>query len=399
MSLALHGGVVAVLLVIAGVRPLSPAIELTPIKVFDPPSSPPQSPPGPLGPGTQPGAGNTAKTETYGQRGHDAPPHSHSRAPVAQDPLADLTVSYDQPTGPDPGTLNGTAGSGAGTGLAGIGTGNGARYGRFGSGAGTLSIPRPSLARLPRPENPPVENPPVENPPVENPPVVNPPVDPGRAPCGPELHIFGVYETNSHPSTGHHSTGTGTVHVDRKGPIVIALSSYEPADWTVTVGPDTVLERVILNGYYDQHVVVPVDVPIDIYDGAGGWLGAGGYAWGGSDTPALVTAIEAAAKQKMTSFHGCYHATLFVLNDDLGVTTDCAVDQGDEVTGYVEPAALRCDLPPNANPCAHASGLGTYVGEYCDEGHPFIITHDISCQDALSTAPRNLVISTARDLS
>jgi hypothetical protein len=37
MSLALHGGVVAVLLVIAGGRATPPVIELTPIEVFDPP--------------------------------------------------------------------------------------------------------------------------------------------------------------------------------------------------------------------------------------------------------------------------------------------------------------------------------------------------------------------------
>jgi len=70
-----------------------------------------------------------------------------------------------------------------------------------------------------------------------------------------------------------------------------------------------------------------------------------------SDTPALLTAIEAVAKQKMTSFHGCYHGSSFVLNDDLGVTTDC---EGNEVTGYVEPAPSRqCDVPPN--PCAYAA--------------------------------------------
>ena len=59
MSLALHGGVVAVLLVLAGVHAIPPVIELTPIEVFDPPPPLPQPPPGPSGPGMQPGAGNT----------------------------------------------------------------------------------------------------------------------------------------------------------------------------------------------------------------------------------------------------------------------------------------------------------------------------------------------------
>jgi len=152
-SLALHGGMIALLLVIAGAHTVPPLLELTPIEVFDPPPAPPEPPPGPSGPGKQPGAGNTAKTGTFGRRGHDAPPHSHSRAPVVHDPLADLNVSYDVPTGPDPGTLHGTTGDGAGTGLTGIGTGDGKGFGRFGDGEGTLSIPLPSLARPPRPKH------------------------------------------------------------------------------------------------------------------------------------------------------------------------------------------------------------------------------------------------------
>jgi len=244
----------------------------------------------------------------------------------------------------------------------------------------------------------------VAPPPVAPPPVAPPPVQPGGVPCGPELHILGVYETNSDHSYMNHPTGTGTVHIDRKGTVVLAISSYEPVDWTVTVGPDTVLERVILNGFYDQDAVVPAGVPIDTYDGEDGWLGAFGYAWpsaeGGSDTPALVTAVEGVAKQNMTSFHGCYHATSFALNDNLGVTTDCAVDQGYEVTGYVDPAALsdQCDVVP-PDPCAHASGLGTYVGHYCDLGYPFITTQNISCKDALSNCELNISLNPGVNLS
>jgi hypothetical protein len=72
---------------------------------------------------------------------------------VAHDPLADLAISYDVPTGPDPGTLNGTTGTGAGTGLLGIGTGAGNGFGRYGDGVGTMSIPVPSQARPPRPRH------------------------------------------------------------------------------------------------------------------------------------------------------------------------------------------------------------------------------------------------------
>ena len=54
-------------------------------------------------------------------------------------------------------------------------------------------------------------------------------------------------------------------------------------------------------------------------------------------------------------------------------------------------------VPPK--PCAHASGLGTYVGQDCDEGHPFIITHDISCQDALSNCALNISQNPSMNLS
>ncbi|HEU4733400.1 MAG TPA: energy transducer TonB [Kofleriaceae bacterium] len=156
ISLALHGGLGVLALVFAGTagtrgqRP--PVIELVPVDVVGPPPAP-TPPPGPSGPGKHPGAGNTAKTGTLGRRGHDAPPHSRSRAPAIADPLADLTVSYDQPSGPDPGSELGTIGTGTGAGLTGIGTGAGNGFGRFGDGPGTLSIPLPSLARPPRPRH------------------------------------------------------------------------------------------------------------------------------------------------------------------------------------------------------------------------------------------------------
>jgi hypothetical protein len=154
VSLALHGGLVVLAVVIVGARGVRPpVIELVPLDGGEPPPPPPPPPPGPSGPGKQAGAGNSAKTGTLGRRGHDAPPHAHSRAPAIADPLADLTVSYDQPSGPVPGNLAGTTGVGAGAGLTGIGTGAGDGFGRFGDGPGTLSIPLPSLARPPRPRH------------------------------------------------------------------------------------------------------------------------------------------------------------------------------------------------------------------------------------------------------
>jgi len=153
VSLALHGGVVLFAFLIAGVRVVQPprVIELTEIQVV----APPPPPPGPSRSGTRAGAGNTAKMGALGRRGHDALPHSQTRTPAVANPFADLAVSYETPTLPDPGSLAGTTGLGVGTSLFGTGTGSGAGFGSLGDGPGILQVPPPppSLARRPRPKN------------------------------------------------------------------------------------------------------------------------------------------------------------------------------------------------------------------------------------------------------
>jgi hypothetical protein len=167
--------------------------------------------------------------------------------------------------------------------------------------------------------------------------------------CGQELHILGVYETHSGHGYGNHPTGAATVHVERKGSSVLALSSYEPVHWTVTAEPGVVLEKVILNGYHDQTADVPEGVPVEIHSGPDKSLGAYGYAWpsseGGSDTPALVDAFEGEAGRAMTSFHGCYQANTFVLHDDLSVSSSCNVEAGYALTGHVESTCDAAEAP------------------------------------------------------
>jgi hypothetical protein len=89
----------------------------------------------------------------------------------------------------------------------------------------------------------------------------------------------------------------------------------------------------------------------------------------------------------MTSFHGCYQATSFVLHDDLSVTAACAEDAGYFLTGHVETAACEPGGQPDA--CAGTSGLGKYEGSYCDHGYQMIITEGISCGEALSNCKLN----------
>jgi hypothetical protein len=155
-SLGLHGGIVAVVLLCAHHVAPRDAVETTLIELVEP--APPQESPAGRGAsgGTEPV--KNATPGTLGRRGHDAP-RSATRTP-APDPLADLVVSYDRPTGPDPGNEAGVTGQGLGSGLLGDGPG-----GRGGLGNGNdiaaLNVPAPppptperSLARPPRAKHP-----------------------------------------------------------------------------------------------------------------------------------------------------------------------------------------------------------------------------------------------------
>jgi TonB family protein len=156
VSLALHGGLVLLALVIAGIRGgQPPQIELTEIELVAPPPPTPLPVPGPSAPGTQSGASASPRMGALGRRGHDAPQRSQTRAPAVADPFADLEVSYETDARPDPGPLDGTTGLGRGTGLLGAGHGDGAGYGYLGDGPGALRVPPPpaSLARPPRPKH------------------------------------------------------------------------------------------------------------------------------------------------------------------------------------------------------------------------------------------------------
>lgn len=171
--------------------------------------------------------------------------------------------------------------------------------------------------------------------------------------CGPELHVFGVYETHSNHSGGSHPAGAATVHVERQGSHVLALSSYEPVHWTITADPGVVIERILLSGYHEQTAAAPAGVPVEAYDHEvhGNWLGAYAYAWpgasGGSDTQALVATLEQLAGRGMTSFHGCYQGTSYVLHEDLGATVACTEGEGD-LSGHVND--LDCDDPAEPPP-------------------------------------------------
>lgn len=84
------------------------------------------------------------------------------------------------------------------------------------------------------------------------------PVDQLPADASEELHIVGVYEgegAQHGPSSDVHLTGVVEVVVHhRPKPVVLALTSYEPVRWVITLRPGANVSRVLTQGYYDQEI-------------------------------------------------------------------------------------------------------------------------------------------------
>jgi hypothetical protein len=147
-------------------------------------------------------------------------------------------------------------------------------------------------------------------------------------PSGAGLWIGAVYQTHGEHSGDNHPVGTATVDFSLPGSHVLALSSYEPVDWVLTVGPDTTLEKVLLFGYHQQTLSAPEGLAVEYVEGP-----ACGYAWPGDDqgcdTEGLVAAAEAAAGLPLAGFDGCYDASDFVwaLGSSEGDGDDDEVDE------------------------------------------------------------------------
>jgi hypothetical protein len=130
-------------------------------------------------------------------------------------------------------------------------------------------------------------------------------------PAAPSLRILSIYGS---------PTGTAVVNVTRPERLILVLSAYESTHWTVTVAPDALLERVILNGAEEQTATVPAGVPVE---NRSPWAlsfcpdaECNGYRYpdnGDGDTDLLISAAEQATGLCLTSFHGCYDASQFAV--------------------------------------------------------------------------------------
>ena len=144
-------------------------------------------------------------------------------------------------------------------------------------------------------------------------------------PGTPEVHVIGVYETNSSHSFGNHPTGYSDVRVAYDGagpmqPITLVLSSYESNVWRFDIDPGAAVEKIVVSGYYAQSVTGAGGVPVVMrsYQAAGETrLGPTAYRWplstGGGSTQGFLVAVEDLFDTRVSSFTGAYHATSFTV--------------------------------------------------------------------------------------
>jgi len=147
--------------------------------------------------------------------------------------------------------------------------------------------------------------------------VTSPPVNIsvlGEPPGDRELHVVGVY-TGTAPGGGvshNNEQGDAAVIVNRPGKrVTLVLSAYEPVVWHLTVGNATVVDRIILGGYYRQRVE-GVGSEVEIIDATfpnnpGNYLYVG-YSLDCPDVYRAFEKIRAMTGLEISTFHGGYLA-------------------------------------------------------------------------------------------
>ena len=131
-----------------------------------------------------------------------------------------------------------------------------------------------------------------------------------------ELHLIGVYEADPNHSGNQRSPGTISVNINRQNqPIILALSSYEPVTWKLNIQPGVIIEKIILNGYYDQNIMGVSGIPIEEYsqEGTHQNLGNFPYQWN-KVSSTLINQLQQKTGLEITSFQGCYRGTEFKID-------------------------------------------------------------------------------------
>ncbi|MDJ1172921.1 hypothetical protein [Roseofilum capinflatum] len=135
-----------------------------------------------------------------------------------------------------------------------------------------------------------------------------------------ELHLISIYEARWDHSGAYHPTGQVDIRVERRDrPITLALSAYEPVQWNISTAPGVKIEKIVINGYYDQTITGAKGIPVEEYSyhQTGNMLGMIHYNWGEASTTAnsqsLVAQLQNRTQIPLTSFQGCYRGTSFEL--------------------------------------------------------------------------------------
>lgn len=141
--------------------------------------------------------------------------------------------------------------------------------------------------------------------------------EPGQ--CGEiETHVFGIYAAVNDEAT---------VHIDRPGHHALVVSAHHATKWTITVGPDAVVDGVYAVGIERQTVKAPAGTKVETDSRAEGGPEACGYSYPydgqGCDTQQLINLTSKIINHGATSFHGCRTASSFTVAEDLAVSSDC----------------------------------------------------------------------------
>lgn len=129
----------------------------------------------------------------------------------------------------------------------------------------------------------------------------------GPRASGRELNVVGIYQGAA--GGDGHTDGEVTVRVERRAPMVLVLSAYEPVHWHLDLAEGTAVSGLLVNGYHPQRVSGAETVPVvEIRSGEGRLFeSVDRY------QPGATSAVEGYTGLALTSFHGCYEASQLTL--------------------------------------------------------------------------------------
>ncbi|WP_337833622.1 DUF4114 domain-containing protein [Desulfonema magnum] len=180
----------------------------------------------------------------------------------------------------------------------------------------------------------------------------------------PEVHIFAVSQLITTFLDDHSTRAEGHVHILRKSgnPMVLVLSSAEPATWVIHNESGADIERIILNGKSVHEIEGAEGIPVTDRSGDNFLVYNEVYEWDTKPAQDLAEGVEEIVGVPITSFSGCYRASQFIIKDENSVSDNSVV-----VTGHGE---YKMTITPNADPDAQETDMtlaqdenGNFVGD------------------------------------